>query len=85
MISEAKISSLKHDNETNHMKAVPRCLELFKQGIKSQETYKIYKLYLDKFFEWSGKDYESLLMVPPNELQELLEEYLFYLKKKIES
>jgi site-specific recombinase XerD len=76
-------SSHIHEKQTHFMSQVPRCLRLFEQGIRSPATYKTYKLNLDKFFEWAGKNCDELLIMPSDELQELLEEYLFYLKKKL--
>ncbi len=35
------------------------------------------------FLDWAKKDYESLLTLSSDELQELLEEYLFSLKKRL--
>ena len=41
--------------------------------------------FVDKFLKWSGKDYESLLLVPQNELEEILQDYCIYLKKRVEN
>lgn len=61
----------------------PRCLELFEQSIKSERTLAVYKTCLDKFLQWAHKDYESLLLLPSDQLQILLEDYIFYLKKRL--
>jgi len=61
-----------------------RSLLLFENSIKSKETLRIYKYNLDKFLEWAKvKDYDSLLKVPDEKLQVMLEDYLFYLKNKV--
>lgn len=61
-----------------------RSLLLFENSIKSKETLRIYKYNLDRFLEWAkAKDYDSLLKVPDQQLQVMLEDYLFYLKKKV--
>ena len=65
------------------MEAKPRCLELFEQSIKSKVTLDFYKRTLDYFLKWAHKDYESLLLLPSNQLQVLLEDYVFYLKKNM--
>jgi len=76
-------SSLRHVGQRYFMSETPRCLRLFEQGIKSPVTYKTYKTNLCMFFEWTKKDYGSILAMPSAELQELLEEYLFNLKKRL--
>ena len=65
------------------MKEKPRCLVLLEETIRSTETYKIYKLYLDKFLEWSQLDYTSFLSLPSDELLILLQDYMIYLKKNL--
>ncbi|MGI0010615.1 MAG: tyrosine-type recombinase/integrase, partial [Nitrosopumilaceae archaeon] len=61
-----------------------RSLLLFENSIKSKETLRVYKYNLTKFLEWSQvKDHDSLLQVPDNHLQTMLEDYLFHLKKRL--
>jgi len=60
-----------------------RCLLLFEQSIKSQKTHTLYRHHLDKFLQFSKiKDFDSLTKVTRDQLQVILEDYLFYLKKK---
>ena len=61
----------------------PRCLQLYEESIKSQKTLEKYKECLDKFLQWTHKDYESLLLLPSDQLQIILEDYVFYLKKRV--
>lgn len=63
------------------MESKLRCLELFEQSIKSKVTLDFYKRTLDYFLKRAHKDYESLLLMPSDQLQVLLEDYVFYLKK----
>lgn len=63
----------------------PRCLVLFEKACKSARTFKTYKFLLDKFLEWCHKDYESLLMVPQKELEDLLQDYCIFLRTRVES
>lgn len=61
-----------------------RGLLKFDNAIKSEATKKLYRYYLKKFVEYAKlKDADSLLELKDLFLQELLEDYLFYLKKKI--
>lgn len=61
-----------------------RSLLKFENAIKSEATKKLYKYYLKKFVEYTNlKDSDSLLKIQDSLLQEQLEDYLFYLKKKI--
>ncbi len=65
------------------MQEQPRSLRLFEVSIKSPKTLKLYKAYLNQFLTWSHKDHESLLLLPNNELQTLLMDYVMHLRKTI--
>jgi len=61
-----------------------RSLLVFENAIKSEATKKQYLYQLEKFRTWAGiKDCDSLLEAPDKQIQILLEDYLFYLKKKL--
>jgi len=62
----------------------PRCLMLFERACKSARTFKTYKFGLDKFLDYCHKDYESLLMVPITELEEILQDYCLFLLKRVD-
>ena len=63
-----------------------RCLLLFEESLKSEHTKKQYRKHLDQFLEFTKlKDYESILQLEPKMIQELLEDYLFYLKKTVKN
>ncbi len=64
---------------------IPRCLILFEKACKSARTFKTYKFGLNKFLDWCHKDYESLLMVPTTELEDLLQDYCIFLRARVES
>jgi len=64
---------------------IPRCLILFETACKSARTFKTYKFGLDKFLDWCHKDYESLLMVPVKELEDLLQDYCIFLRARVDS
>ena len=60
-----------------------RSLLLFNESIKAEATRKNYLGNLDKFLAWSKlKDYDSILRIDDKDLQVMLEDYIFYLKKK---
>ena len=67
------------------MDSTPRCLILFENACKSKRTFKTYKFLLDKFLEYYHKDYQSLLMVPTDELEAKLQDYCIFLKKRVAS
>jgi len=67
------------------MDSTPRCLILFENACKSKRTFKTYKFLLDKFLEYYHKDYQSLLMVPIDELEAKLQDYCIFLKKRVTS
>jgi len=64
------------------MDDTPRCMLLFENACTSPKTYKSYKGFLDVFLKWSCKDYQSLLMLTQNELEELLQDYCIILKRR---
>jgi len=63
---------------------IPRCLIIFEQSCKSKKTFRDYKMNLNYFLKFSHKDHESLLLLPQIELEELLQDYCIFLKKRVE-
>lgn len=63
-----------------------RSLLLFEAGIKSQYTKKNYRIWLDQFLKFSKvTEHDILITLKDSELQVMLEDYLFYLKKTVSS
>lgn len=61
-----------------------RSLLVFEESIHSPNTLKLYMHHLGKFMKYhSIKDYDSLFAIPDANLQVMLEDYLFYLKKHL--
>jgi integrase/recombinase XerD len=61
-----------------------RSIIVFENSIKSEGTKKTYKHALTKFKEYYKiRDFDSLLIIPEDKIQIMLEDYLFYLKKRI--
>ena len=57
---------------------------LFEQAIKSEATKKAYQYQLNKFRTWAKiKNYDGLLQAPQKQIQEMLEDYVMYLKKTV--
>jgi len=61
----------------------PRALVLFLESCRSARTRETYLFHLEKFLEWSKKDYESLLFLTKPELTDLLVDYVLYKKKRV--
>jgi len=65
---------------------VNRCLLLFEESIKSEFTRQQYRSQLDQFLKFTKlKNHEAVLNLSQKELQELLEDYLFFLKKTMKN
>lgn len=61
-----------------------RSITVFENSIKSEGTKKTYKHVLTKFKEYYKiRDFDSLLTIAEDKIQIMLEDYLFYLKKKV--
>ncbi len=73
-----------YNNIRGNSLAMQRSLLLFENAIKSEYTKKVYYGHLKKFLEWTMiKDFDSLLRVDEKQLQMMLEDYLFYQKKRV--
>ena len=62
-----------------------RCLEIFEHSCESKKTFRDYKMNLDYFLKFAHKDYDSLLLLPQIELEELLQDYCIFLKRRSEN
>jgi len=61
-----------------------RCLIIFEESIKSEETKRNYLLGLDKFRRWANvENFDDLLKADQKSIQRLLEDYIISLKGKI--
>ncbi len=59
-----------------------RALQRFDSTIHSDQTRKNYKRDLDNFIKFNGiNDYDSVLSIPSDKAQEMVEDYLIHLKK----
>ncbi len=64
------------------MEKSPRCLILFEESCRTKATRETYSRLLNTFLKWANKDHESLLILPDDQLQMLLEDYMIYCKKR---
>ena len=60
----------------------PRCLTLFEESCRSEATRRSYLYELNVFLKWAHKDYESVLLIPDDQLKIILEDYALYLKRR---
>jgi len=61
-----------------------KSMMLFEATIKSKATLRTYQIHLRKLLEYSKiKDYDSLITLKPKQIQDLLEDYLLFLRKKL--
>jgi len=61
-----------------------RSMLRFEQSIKSKHTLKNYTDHLERFLDFTKlKDYDSLVIMPKDDIQMLVEEYVVYLKKTL--
>jgi len=57
---------------------------LFEQGVKTTRTLKNYKSHLEKFLKFIKiNDFDSLASMPLNQIQDLVVDYVMYLKKTV--
>jgi len=63
----------------------PKCLTILEQRCKTKRTFENYVYNLDLFLKYAHKDYDSLLLLPQIELDELLQEYCIFQKKRSEN
>jgi len=62
-----------------------RALQRFESTIKSNFTRKNYKRDLDYFLKFYHKDSESILSIPDEKIQEMIEDYVLHLKNTTHS
>ena len=59
-------------------------MQLFQEVIKTQRTLENYTRHLDQFLKFSKiKNFDSLLTITPKQLQDLVIDYIIYLKKTV--
>jgi len=61
-----------------------RCLTIFESSCKTKATFKTFLYFLDTFLKWSKYNYESLLELESTELENRLQDYVIYLKRRVD-
>jgi len=64
------------------MQSKPRSKFLFESACATDATLYTYTNLLNQFLKWAHKDHESLLLLPDDQLNILLEDYVIYMKKR---
>jgi len=60
-----------------------RSLVLYYSAIRSEKTKENYSMHLDKFKEhFIIKDFDSLTKIKPQKIQEMIEDYVLYLRNQ---
>jgi len=63
-----------------------RSMLLFEQGIKTKKTLENYTRHLNQFLKFSKiKNFDSLVKVEQKQLQDMIVDYIIYLKKSMKS
>ncbi len=64
------------------MREKPRSQFLFESACTTDATLSTYTSLLNQFLRWVHKDHESLLLLPDDQLNILLEDYVIFMKKR---
>ena len=62
---------------------VSRCITIFENSCRTKATYKTFLYFLDTFLKWSKYNYDSLLELNSTELEDRLQDYVMYLKRRV--
>jgi len=66
------------------MDSIPRCVLLLQSASKTESTYKTYLYNLDRFRKYFKiKDFESLLRIETSKINQMVEDWLMYLTKRV--
>ncbi|MCH7967538.1 MAG: tyrosine-type recombinase/integrase [Thaumarchaeota archaeon] len=61
-----------------------RCITIFENSCKTKSTFKSFLYFLDTYLKWSKYNYESLLELESTELENRLQDYVMYLKRRVD-
>lgn len=62
---------------------VSRCMVIFENSCKTKATFKTFAGILKAFLNWSKLDHESVLNLETTKLEETLQDYVLYLKRRV--
>lgn len=60
-----------------------RCMVIFENSCKTKATFKTFAGILNSFLKWSKLDHESVLNLETTKLEETLQDYVLYLKRRV--
>ena len=73
-----------HYKDNISLNKVPRCILLLQNATKSENTYKNYFYNLNRFRKhFKIKDFDSLLEIDSKKINEMLEDWLMFLRNKV--
>ena len=55
--------------------------QLFYESLKTEATKKVYKLWLEQFFEYTQEDYNSIIKLEPKKIKQIIKDYVIHLKE----
>ncbi len=62
-----------------------RCVVIFENSCKAKSTYKTFIHFLDNFLKWANLNYESLLELESVQLENILQDYVMYQKRRVDN
>ena len=71
--------------ENRNFSVKPRSFENFEERCQSERTLHHYTKNLDYFLKFAKKDYDSLLLLPEIELNQVLQDFTIFLKRRAEN
>lgn len=60
-----------------------RCLDLFENSLKTKASSTLYNYHLKQFLKWSKLDHKSLLELDSEKIEDTLQDYVMYLKRRV--
>jgi integrase len=60
-----------------------RCLDLFENSIKTKASSIFYNYHLNMFLKWTNLNHESLLALDSEKIEDTLQDYVMYLKRRV--
>lgn len=55
--------------------------QIFYESLKTEATKKVYKLWLEKFFEFAHEDYDSITKLEPEKIKQIIKDYVIHQKE----
>jgi len=55
--------------------------QIFYESLKTEATKKAYKLWLEQFFEYAHEDYDSIILLEPNKIKQIIKDYVIHKKE----